>query len=91
MAVSAFTVPFSEQSAREMVDRQYWDSPLFQAKNRSISLVWSGVILIMAICHLIAGALAASSILPGRHPGSFFGSSFDSPSEVPSVALGTAT
>jgi hypothetical protein len=25
----------------------------------------------MAICHLVAGVLAASSILPGRHPGSF--------------------
>jgi hypothetical protein len=34
MAVSAFTIPFTEQYARESVDPQYWDSPIFRAKTR---------------------------------------------------------
>jgi hypothetical protein len=67
MAVSAFTVPFTEQYARESVDPQYWDSPVFRSKNKAISLLWAGVIFVMAVCHLIAGALAATS--GGRHPG----------------------
>jgi hypothetical protein len=69
MAVSTFTVPFTEQYARESVDPQYWDSPVFRAKNKAISLLWAGVILVMAVCHLIAGALAATSGVAGRHPG----------------------
>jgi hypothetical protein len=69
MAVSAFTVPFTEQYARESVDPQYWDSPIFRAKNKAISLLWAGVIAVMAVCHLIAGALAATSGIAGRHPG----------------------
>jgi hypothetical protein len=69
MAVSAFTVPFTEQYARETVDPQYWDSPIFRAKNRAISLLWAATISSMAVCHLIAGALAATSGVAGRHPG----------------------
>jgi hypothetical protein len=69
MGVSAFTVPFTEQYARESVDPQYWDSPVFRAKNKAISLLWAGVILVMAVCHLIAGALAATAGVAGRHPG----------------------
>lgn len=71
MAISAFTVPFTEQYARQAVDRRYWDSPPFRAKNKSISLLWAGVILVMAGCHLLAGALAAAAILPGHRPGNF--------------------
>lgn len=71
MAISAFTVPFTEQYARQAVDRQYWEIPEFRAKNKTISLLWAGVILVMAVCHLIAGALAATAVLPGRHPGNF--------------------
>ena len=26
---------------------------------------------VIAVCHLLAGALAATAILPGRHPGNF--------------------
>ncbi len=29
------------------------------------------MILVMAICHLVAGALAASAVLPGHRPGNF--------------------
>ncbi|MCX4744631.1 hypothetical protein OG455_03685 [Kitasatospora sp. NBC_01287] len=60
MLVSAFTVPFTEQYARAGVDRRYWASPVFRALNRRISLLWSAVILVMALCHLSAGALQAS-------------------------------
>lgn len=69
MAVSALTVPFTEQYARQTVDRRYWASPEFRAKNRAISFTWAGVLLVMSICHFIAGALAASSVVPGAHPG----------------------
>lgn len=69
MAASAFTIPFTEQYARESVDRQYWGNPGFRATNKAISLLWAGVIFVMAVCHLIAGALAATSGIPGRHPG----------------------
>ena len=48
-----------------------WGSPEFRAKNKAISLLWAGVIPVMAVCHLSAGALAATPILPGRHPGNF--------------------
>jgi hypothetical protein len=69
MAASALTVPFTEQYARESVDPQYWGSPIFRAKNKVISLLWAGVISVMAVCHLIAGALTTTSGIPGRHPG----------------------
>jgi hypothetical protein len=71
MCVSALTVPFTEQYARRTVDSQYWGSPEFRAVNKKISLLWAGVILVMAICHLVAGALAASAVLPGHRPGNF--------------------
>jgi hypothetical protein len=60
MAISAITVPFTEQYARAEVDSRYWSSPVFRAMNRRISLVWAGLIAVMAASHLLAGALAAS-------------------------------
>src|ERR1700712_4982477 len=45
MLASAYTVPFTEQYARERVERRYWGSPVFRATNRSISLVWAQVVL----------------------------------------------
>lgn len=69
MLISAFTVPFTEQYARETVDRQYWSSPIFRAKNRSISLLWAGVIFAMAASHLVAGILASADTISGAHPG----------------------
>ena len=57
MLVSAYTVPFTEQYAREHVDRRYWGSPVFRDLNRRISLVWAQVVLAMAGCHLTAGYL----------------------------------
>lgn len=71
MGVSALAVPFTEQYARRTVDSQYWGSPEFRAVNKKISLLWAGVILVMAICHLVAGALAASAVLPGHRPDNF--------------------
>jgi len=69
MAVSAFTIPFTEQYARESVDKQYWNSPIFRAKNRQISLIWAGAVAAMGVCHVIAGVLAASADVAGAHPG----------------------
>jgi hypothetical protein len=58
MLVSVYTVPFTEQYARARVDRRYWGSPVFRAMNRRISLMWAGLIGLMAASHLVAGALA---------------------------------
>jgi hypothetical protein len=55
MLLSAVTVPFTEQYARETVSRQYWSTPEFRSVNRRISALWGGVVAIMAIGHLIAG------------------------------------
>jgi hypothetical protein len=60
MALSAITVPFTEQYARAQVDPRYWGSPVFRALNRKISLLWAGLITVMACSHLLAGALAAA-------------------------------
>ena len=61
MFVSALTVPFTEQYARAEVDRRYWGSPVFRAMNRRISLMWSGLIAVMAVSHLVQGTLADSN------------------------------
>ncbi|MCD2189386.1 hypothetical protein [Actinomycetospora soli] len=53
--------PFTEQYARESTPRQYWDTPTFHAINRRISAAWGGTIAVMAVGHLIAGALAANA------------------------------
>jgi hypothetical protein len=58
MLVSVATVPFTEQFARPQVDRRYWGSPVFRAVNRRISLVWAGLIYVMALGHLTSGYLA---------------------------------
>lgn len=69
MAISVVTVPFTEQYARDTVDPQYWSSPIFRAKNKTISAIWAGVVFAMALCHLVAGALTAATDVSGNHPG----------------------
>nr|WP_296774235.1 hypothetical protein [Rhodococcus sp. (in: high G+C Gram-positive bacteria)] len=69
MAISVVTVPFTEQYARDSVDPQYWGSPIFRAKNKAISALWAGAVFAMAVCHVIAGALASAAGLSGAHPG----------------------
>jgi hypothetical protein len=61
MLGSVFFVPFTEQYARESVPRQYWESPVFRAVNRRISLAWGVVVLIMAGGHLLAGRSVAAA------------------------------
>jgi hypothetical protein len=68
MAISAFTIPFTEQYAREAVDPSLWHSTIFRAKNRSISLLWACVIFVIAISHTVAGVLAATDSVSGGHP-----------------------
>lgn len=69
MAISALTVPFTEQFARESVDRRYWGNPVFRAKNKAISMMWAGVVFVMALCHLLSGVLAAGATATSGHPG----------------------
>ncbi|MFE0751942.1 hypothetical protein [Gordonia sp. NPDC058843] len=69
MAISAFTVPFTEQYARETVDPAFWHTPTFRAKNRKISLLWAAAIGLMGCAHLVAGILASTASVPGSHPG----------------------
>jgi hypothetical protein len=58
MLASVAIVPFTEQLAREQVDRRYWGSPVFRALNRRISLLWAGLIYVMALGHLTSGYLS---------------------------------
>lgn len=60
MLISAATVPFTESIARQQVDRRYWGSPTFRAVNRKVSVIWAGLIALMAASHLVAGALDAA-------------------------------
>ena len=69
MAVSAFTIPFTEQYARQSVDESLWHTPIFREKNKKISLMWAEVILAIAVSHIIAGILTSSADLAGSHPG----------------------
>ena len=39
MAVSAFTIPFTEQYARQSVDESLWHTSIFREKNKKISLM----------------------------------------------------
>lgn len=68
MAISAYTVPFTEQYAKETVDPALWHSPIFREKNRRISLMWAAVVFGMACAHVLAGVLAANAA-PGTNPG----------------------
>ncbi len=61
MLISAATVPFTEQYARESVPRQYWHSPVFRATNRKISAVWGVAIALTGCSHLAAGAVDAAA------------------------------
>ncbi|MEU3062793.1 hypothetical protein [Streptomyces subrutilus] len=61
MFISAFTIPFTEQYAHAFVDQRYWGTPRFRQVNRRASLMWSGIIFVMAVCHLISGALQSST------------------------------
>lgn len=68
MAVSAFTIPFTEQYARASVDPSLWQTPIFHSKNKRISLMWAGVVFAIAVSHIIAGTLTSNSDLAGSHP-----------------------
>ena len=57
MLISAVTIPFSEQYARESVAREYWHSAAFRATNRKISAMWGGVIALTGCAHLAAAAI----------------------------------
>jgi hypothetical protein len=61
LAVIAFgsllAVPFTEQYARETVQRQFWSSPRFKQINRKLTTMWALVFAAMVPAHVIAGAL----------------------------------
>ncbi|WP_030176704.1 MULTISPECIES: hypothetical protein [Actinomycetes] len=69
MAISAFTIPFTEQYARQSVDESLWHTPMFREKNKKISLMWAEIIFAIAVAHIIAGILTSSADLAGSHPG----------------------
>ncbi|MGC5247483.1 hypothetical protein ACPXB3_11230 [Gordonia sp. DT219] len=68
MAISALTVPFTEQYARADVDPSLWHSPIFRMKNRQISFVWALAVALMGCCHTVAGILASTAGTAGSHP-----------------------
>jgi hypothetical protein len=60
MLVTAGFAPFTAQFARQSVPKQYWKSERFIRINRHLSLAWGGVVLVTAVCHLIAGGLVVA-------------------------------
>ena len=52
--------PFTESYARQSVPRAYWNSPIFHAVNRQISLAWGVAFLAGFVSLLIAGMLNGS-------------------------------
>jgi hypothetical protein len=47
--------PFTEQYARESVQKQFWSSPRFKRVNRDLTLMWALVFLAMVPSHIVAG------------------------------------
>ncbi len=54
---SLLATPFTEQYARETVERRNWSSPVFKRVNRELTLTWALVFAAMVPSHLIAGAV----------------------------------
>jgi hypothetical protein len=54
---SLLSTPFTEQYARERVDRRYWSSPVFAKVNRELTLMWGLVFLALVPSHIVAGAI----------------------------------
>ena len=61
MLLSAVTVPFTEQYARESVPQEYWGTHQFRSTNRAISLAWGLAVVVMGIGHVIAGFVDSST------------------------------
>ncbi|MET0865346.1 MAG: hypothetical protein ABWZ98_13515 [Nakamurella sp.] len=57
LMISAGTVPFTEAYAKEVVPRQQWATPGFRSVNRRVSALWSLVVLLMGIGHLLVGSI----------------------------------
>ena len=51
--------PFTVQYAREIVPKEYWDTPRFLATNRTITWVWAAAFAMIVACH------AAAIVVPG--------------------------
>ena len=49
--------PFTEQYAREVVQRKYWSTPRFNRANVELTLMWAGVFAAIAASEMAAGAL----------------------------------
>lgn len=60
--ITAGFAPFTASYAKETTPKQYWGSSTFVRLNRKISLAWGGTVLVMAVGHLIASAIAASGV-----------------------------
>jgi hypothetical protein len=51
--------PFTQQYAREVVQRKYWTTPRFTRANVELTLIWAVVFTAIAASHAIAGALGS--------------------------------
>jgi hypothetical protein len=49
--------PFTEQYAREVVQRKYWNTTRFNRANVELTLMWAGVFAAIAVSEMTAGAL----------------------------------
>lgn len=63
--VTATFYPFSAQTARGSVPRQFWHTPQFIGLNRRISTAWGLAILACGVAHLTATATATAGPVIG--------------------------
>jgi Flp pilus assembly pilin Flp len=54
---SLLFVPFTEEYARQAVQRQYWSSPRFKEINRRLTVMWGGIFAVMTVSHVIGGII----------------------------------
>ncbi|ODU03670.1 MAG: hypothetical protein ABS81_13320 [Pseudonocardia sp. SCN 72-86] len=62
IVATASSMPFTAQFARATTPRELWDSPVFLAANRRISLAWGLAVLVVGACHLLGAWLQIQGV-----------------------------
>jgi len=59
---SLLVMPFTEQYAREQVEREYWDSPVFKRTNRVLTAVWGAAFTVAGVCGIVQQYVSGSAV-----------------------------
>lgn len=59
---SLLVMPFTEQYAREQVEREHWDSPVFKRTNRVLTVLWGATFAAAGICGIIQQYVSGSAV-----------------------------